>query len=70
MKELNKTIQNLKMKTETKKKSQRETTLERKNLGARSRVIDARITNRIQGIEVRISGAEDTIENTDIQSKK
>jgi hypothetical protein len=29
----------------------------------RSGVIDASITNRIQGTEVRISGAEDTIEN-------
>ena len=70
VKELNKTIQDLKMEIETIKTSQRETTLGIKNLRKRSRVIDARITNRIQGIEVRISGAEDTIENTDIQSKK
>jgi len=45
------------------KKAQRETTLEIKNLGKRSEVIDASITNRIQEIEGRISGAEDTIEN-------
>jgi hypothetical protein len=39
------------MEIETIKKSQRETTLEMENLGKRSRVIDARITNRIQEIE-------------------
>jgi hypothetical protein len=53
------------MKIETKKKSQRETTLEIENIGKRSVVIDASITNTIQGIEERISGAEDTIENID-----
>ena len=64
-KELNKTIQDLKMEIETIKKSQRETTLEIENLGKRSGVIDASITNRIQEIEERISGAEDTIGNID-----
>ena len=58
MKELNKTIQDLKMEMETIKKSQREITLEIENLGKRSGVIDASITNRIQEIEERISGAE------------
>jgi hypothetical protein len=47
VKELNKTIQDLKMGTETIKKSQRETTLELENLEKRSGVIDASITNRI-----------------------
>ena len=47
MKELNKIIQYLKMEIETMKKSQRETTLEIENLGKRSGVIDASITNRI-----------------------
>jgi uncharacterized coiled-coil protein SlyX len=65
VKELNKTIQDLKMEIETIKKSQRGTTLEIENLGKRLGVIDASITNRIQGIEERISGAEDTIENID-----
>jgi len=51
VKELNKTIQNLKTKIETIKKSQRETTLEIENLGKRSGVIEASITNRIQEIE-------------------
>jgi hypothetical protein len=51
------------MEIETMKKSQRETTLELENLERRSGVIDASITKRIQEIEERISGAEDTIEN-------
>ena len=70
VKELNKTIQDLKMEIETIKKSQRETTLELENLGKRSGVIDASITNRIQEIEERISGAEDTIENIDTAVKE
>jgi hypothetical protein len=37
--------------------------LEIENLGKRSGVIDINITNRIQEIEERISGAEDTLEN-------
>ena len=37
--------------------------MELENLGKRSGVIDASITNRIQEIEEIISGAEDTIEN-------
>jgi predicted nucleic acid-binding Zn-ribbon protein len=60
---MNKTIQDLKLEIETMKTSQRETTLELENLGKRPGVIDASITNRIQEIEERISGAEDTIEN-------
>jgi prefoldin subunit 5 len=51
VKKLNKTIQDLKMEIESIKKSQRETTLEIENLGKRSGVIDARITNRIQEIK-------------------
>jgi chromosome segregation ATPase len=70
VKELNKTIQDLKMEVETIKKSQRETTLEIENLGKRSGVIDASTTNRIQGIEERISGAKDTIENIDTTIKE
>jgi prefoldin subunit 5 len=40
VKEMNKSIQDLKMEIETIKKSQRETTLELENLGKRSGVID------------------------------
>jgi uncharacterized protein YjgD (DUF1641 family) len=53
------------MEIEKEKKSQRESTLELENLGKRSGVIDASISNRIQEIEDRISGAEDTTENID-----
>jgi hypothetical protein len=70
MKEMNKTIQDLKMEIETIMKSQEETTLELENLGKSSGVIDASITNRIQEIEERISGTEDTIENIDTTIKE
>jgi uncharacterized coiled-coil protein SlyX len=53
------------MEVETIKKSQMETTLEIENIGKKSGAIDASITNRIQEIEKRVSGAEDTIENID-----
>jgi hypothetical protein len=53
------------MEIETITKSQKETTLEIENLGKRSEVIDASITNIIQEIEERILGTEDTIENVD-----
>jgi predicted nucleic acid-binding Zn-ribbon protein len=62
---MNKNIQDLNMEIERIKKSQRETTVELENPGKRSGVIDACITNRIQEIEEKISGAEDTIENID-----
>jgi predicted nucleic acid-binding Zn-ribbon protein len=61
--ELNKNIQDLKMEVETIRKSQRETILELENLGKKSGAIDVSIINRIQEIEERISGAEDSIEN-------
>jgi hypothetical protein len=40
------------------------------NLGKKTGDKNAIITNRIQEIEVRISGPEDTIENIDITIKK
>jgi hypothetical protein len=61
--ELNKTIQILKREVETIKKTQSETTLEIGTLGKKSGNIDASINNRIQEMEERISGAEDSIEN-------
>jgi wobble nucleotide-excising tRNase len=51
------------MEVETIKKSQRETTLEIESLGKKSGTINANISNRIQEMEERISGAEDSIEN-------
>jgi predicted nucleic acid-binding Zn-ribbon protein len=60
--ELNKTIQDLKREIDTIKKTQSEATLEIENLGKKSGTIDASISNRIQEMEKRISGAEDSIE--------
>jgi chromosome segregation ATPase len=74
--ELNKTIQDLKMEVETIKKTQRqlehlkETTLEIETLGKKSGTIDASISNRIQEMEERISGMEDSIGNIDTTIKE
>jgi hypothetical protein len=70
VKTLNKPIYDLKMEIVTIKKSQRETILEIENLGKRSGIIDTGITNRVQEIQERISGAEDTIENIDTTVKE
>jgi hypothetical protein len=51
VKELNKTIQDIKMEVETIQKAQRETILEIEILRGRSRAIVASITNRIQEIK-------------------
>ena len=61
--EMNKTILELKRKVDTVKKTQSEAMLEIETLGKRSGTIDASISNRIQEMEERISGAEDSIEN-------
>jgi hypothetical protein len=50
---MKKTIQDLKMKIETIKKWQKETTLELESLGKRSGLIDASINNRIHELEDR-----------------
>jgi uncharacterized coiled-coil protein SlyX len=63
--EMNKTILVLKREVDTIKKTQSEATLEIETLGKKSGTIDASISNRIQEMEERISGAEDTIENID-----
>jgi chromosome segregation ATPase len=65
VKELNKTIQDIKMEVKTIKKSHRETTLEIENVEKKSGAIDASLTNRIQEIEESISGAKNTLENID-----
>jgi acetyl-CoA carboxylase alpha subunit len=67
---LNKTIQDLKMEVETMKKTQRETTLEIETLRKKSGTIDVSISNRIQEMEERISGTEDSIGSMAQQSKK
>jgi len=56
------------MEIETRKKIQKKATLETENLRKRSGVIDASISKKekkIEEIEERISGTEDTIENID-----
>jgi hypothetical protein len=63
--ELNKIIHDLKMEVETVTEDQRETTLEIEILGKKSGTRDVSITNRIQEMEERISGAEHSIENMD-----
>ena len=70
VKELNRPIQDLKMQIETIKKSQRETTLEIEILGKKSGTIDVNISNRIQEMEERISGAEDSIGTMDTTIKE
>ena len=60
--EMNKTILDLKREVDTIKKTQSEATLKMENLGKKSGTIDASISNRIQEMEERISGA-DSIEN-------
>jgi chromosome segregation ATPase len=70
VKELNKTIQDLKMEVATIKKSQRETTLELEILGKKSGNTDVSINNKIQEMEERISGVEDTTENIETKMKE
>ena len=61
--DLNKTIQDLKRDVDTIKKTQSEAMLEIETLGKKSGTIDASISTRLQEMEKRISGAEDSIEN-------
>jgi prefoldin subunit 5 len=67
--ELNKTIQDLKSEVDTIKKTQSETTLEIESLGKKSENIDTSINNRIQDMEERMSGGEDSIENIETTIK-
>lgn len=53
MKELNKVVQDLKMKVEAIKKTQMEANQEMENLGKRLGITDVSIANRIQKIEER-----------------
>ena len=55
------------MEVETIKKSHRETTLEIEILEKKTGTVDASISNTIKEMEERISGAEDSIENMDVQ---
>jgi predicted nucleic acid-binding Zn-ribbon protein len=68
--EMNTTILDLKREVDTIKKTQSEATLEIETLGKKSGIIDASISNRIQEMKERISGAEDSIENIGTAIKK
>jgi polyribonucleotide nucleotidyltransferase len=47
-----------------------EANVEMENLGKRSGITDGSITNKIQEIERRISGVEDTVEDIDTTVKE
>jgi hypothetical protein len=68
--EMNKTIQDLKMEVETMEKTQRETILETETLGKKSGTINVSIRHRIQEMDERISGAENSIGNMDTTIKE
>ena len=68
--ELNKTIQDLKREVDTIKKTQSEAMREIETLGKKSGTIDVSISNRIQEMKERISGAEDSIENIGTKIKE
>lgn len=70
VKEMNKTVQDLKMGTEVRKKTHTEGILETENLGMRTGTTDASIINRIQEKEERVSGIEETREKMLHQIKK
>ena len=67
---MNKTILDIKREVDTIKKTQSEATLEIETLRKKSGTIDVSISNRIQEMEERISGAEDSIENIGTTIKK
>ena len=58
------------MEIEALKKTQTKGILEMENLGEKAEITDASIANRIQKLEVRISGVEDTIEQIVISVKE
>jgi chromosome segregation ATPase len=68
--EINKTILDLKREVGTIKKSQSKAMLEIETLGKKSGTIDASISNKIQEMEERISGVEDSIENMGTKMKE
>ena len=51
-------VQDLKMEIESIKKTQTEENLEMENLGTQTKISEARLTNRIQEIKVKISGTK------------
>ena len=63
-------VQDLETEIETIKKAQSEGMLEIEKLSKRSGTTDVSITNRIQEMEERISGAEDTLAEMDSSTKE
>ena len=70
MKEINKTVQDLKMKIEAIKKTQTERILEMENLEKRTGTTDTSITNKIQETEDTISSVEDIRNRTPVKNIK
>jgi hypothetical protein len=69
-KEINKTLQDLKVEIGAIKKTQTGGILGMENLGKRTGTTDTSITNRIQEMEDRISGVEDRTEEIDTSVKE
>ncbi|ERE71058.1 Transposase, L1 containing protein [Cricetulus griseus] len=69
-KSLKETVQDLKTEIQTIKKAQSEGMLEIEKLGKRSGTTDVSITNRIQEMEERLSGVEDTLAEIDLSTKE
>jgi hypothetical protein len=69
-KEINETVQGLKIEMKAIKKSQTEGILVVESLGKRIGTTNANIINRIQEAEERISGIEDTIGDMDTSVKE
>jgi hypothetical protein len=67
---MDKIVQDFRREIEGIKKMQTETTLGLENIGKRIGTTNVSITNRIQEIEERISGIEDTIEKSIFWLKK
>jgi hypothetical protein len=69
VKGINNSVLNLEVEIEAMKETQTEEILEMENLRKRTETTDTSITKRIQEMEDRISGIEDTIKEID-KSKK
>ena len=70
MKQTVQTVQDMKTEIGEMKKAQTRVILEMENLGKWMIATDAKITKRIQDMEERISGVEDTIEEIDASDKE
>ena len=68
--ELNKTIQDLKVGSRNNKENSKGDNSGDRTLGKKSGTIDVSISNRIQEMEERISGAEDSTENISTKVKE